>query len=70
LRKYKEQAVLVVLNLSSEAQKAGLNLEVQGFSVNAKTLLSTNSSDTSANVSQLSLEPFGVYIAEVFPVGK
>jgi alpha-glucosidase len=46
LRKYKEQAVLVVLNLSSEAQKAGLNLEVQGFSVNAKTLLSTNSSDT------------------------
>jgi alpha-glucosidase len=70
LRKYKEQAVLVVLNLSSEAQKAGLNLEAQGFSVNAKTLLSTNSSDTSANVSQLSLEPFGVYIAEVFPVGK
>jgi len=70
LRKYKEQAVLVVLNLSSKAQKAAFHLEAQGFSVNAKTLLSTNSSDTAANISQLSLEPFGVYIAEVFPVGK
>jgi alpha-glucosidase len=70
LRKYKDEAVLVVLNMSSEPQKASFNLDSQGFSVNAKTLLSTNSSETVSNVSQVSLEPFGVYIAQLSPAGK
>jgi alpha-glucosidase len=70
LRKYKEEAVLVVLNMSSDPQKASFNLDSQGFSVNAKTLLSTNSSETVANLSQVSLEPFGVYIAQLSPARK
>ena len=70
LRKYKNDAVLVVLNMSSEPQKASLNLDSQGFSVNAKTLLSTNTSETMSNVSQVSLEPFGVFIAQLSPAGK
>lgn len=70
LRKYKDEAVLVVLNMSSEPQKASFNLDSQGFSVNAKTLLSTNSSETVSNISQVSLEPFGVYIAQLSPAGK
>jgi glycosidase len=70
LRKYKKQAVLVVLNMSAEPQKASFNLGAQGFTVNAKTLLSTNSSETVSNVSQVPLEPFGVYIGQLSPIGK
>ena len=70
LRKYKNEGVLVVLNMSSEPQKANFNVEPQGFSTNAKTLLSTNSSETVSNVSQLSLEPFAVYIAQLSSTGK
>ena len=70
LRKYKGEAVLVVLNMSAEPQKASFNLEPQGFSANAKTLLSTSRSDAAANISQVSLEPFGVYIAQLSAAGK
>jgi alpha-glucosidase len=70
LRKYKNEAVLVVLNLSSEPQKASFSLDSQGFSVNAKTLLRTNGSETVAKISQVSLEPFGIYIAQLSPAGK
>ena len=66
LRKYKNQAVLVVLNMSGQVQKSNINLEAQGFAAaKAKTLLSTASSEPSTDLSQLSLEPFGVYIAEI-----
>jgi glycosidase len=66
LRKYKDQAVLVVLNMSAQAQKASFDLGAQGFaSAKAKTLLTTASSETAPDLSQLSLEPFAVYIAEI-----
>jgi alpha-glucosidase len=71
LRKYKSEAVLVVLNMSSEPHKASFDLGPQGFtSAKAKTLLTTASSATAQDISQLSLEPFGVYIAEISAAGK
>ncbi len=42
LRRYQDEAVLVVLNMSPEPQKASFNLAPQGFSSSeAKTLLTT-----------------------------
>ena len=67
LRRYKDQAVLVVLNMSDEPQKASFNLAPQGFSASqAKTLLTTMPEmKDSANVSGMTLAPFSVYIGEV-----
>ena len=65
LRRYKDHAVLVVLNMSDNPQKISFDLKPQGFAASeAKTLLSTTASDN-ASLSKLSLEPFGVYIGEV-----
>ena len=70
LRKYKSEAVLVVLNMSPEPQKASFDLASQGFAAaKVKTLLSSTGSSTAPDISQLSLEPFAVYIAEVSPAG-
>jgi alpha-glucosidase len=70
LRKYKDDAVLVVLNMSSEPHKASFDLASQGFSsAKVKTLLTTAGSETAPDISQLSLEPFGVYIAEISQAG-
>jgi alpha-glucosidase len=65
LRKYKDQAVLVVLNMSAEPQKASFDLSAQGFaSAKPKTLVTTMKSNVDS-ISELSLEPFAVYIAEI-----
>lgn len=65
LRKYKDQAVLVVLNMSAEPQKVSLDLSAQGFtSAKPKTLVTTMKSNVDS-LSQLSLDPFAVYIAEL-----
>src|SRR5205085_12700711 len=64
LRSYKGKAMLVVLNMSSAAQKATFNLADKGFaSTSLKALIATPKS--SANGNEVSLEPFGVFIAEV-----
>ncbi|HUM06497.1 MAG TPA: alpha-glucosidase [Terriglobales bacterium] len=64
LRSYKGKAVLVALNMSSSPQKAAFNLAAQGFpSARLKPLIVTPQS--SAKSSDVSLEPFGVFIAEV-----
>ncbi len=67
LRRYKDQAVLVVLNMSSQPQKASFDLGPQGFSsTEAKTLLTTMSSiKGDAELSNMTLAPFSVYIGEV-----
>jgi alpha-glucosidase len=66
LRSYKGQAVLVVLNMSSSPQKASFNLAAQGFSqANLKPLIA--SAQASVNGNDISLEPFGLLIAEVHP---
>jgi alpha-glucosidase len=64
LRSYKGKAVLVALNMSASPQKATFNLADKGFSAaSLKTLVATPQS--SAKGSEVTLEPFGVFIAEV-----
>jgi alpha-glucosidase len=67
LRRYKDQAVLVVINMSPQQQKASFDLAAQGFSATqAKTLLTTMSSIKAQTVlSEMTLAPFSVYIGEV-----
>jgi alpha-glucosidase len=67
LRRYQDEAVLVVLNMSPEPQKASFNLTPQGFSSSeAKTLLTTMPAmQGSARLADMSLAPFSVYIGEV-----
>jgi alpha-glucosidase len=65
LRKTKNDAVIVVINLSAAAQMLNFTLAQQRLSVSsAKTLLTTQPSlQNNSSVAQLSLEPFAVYIA-------
>jgi alpha-glucosidase len=67
LRRYKDGTVLVVLNMSGDPQKVSFDLSPQGFSSDkAKTLLTTlGEAPKNGSVKQLSLDPFGVYIAAV-----
>ena len=66
LRKYKNHVVLVALNFSSAPQKVAFNLKAQGISsATSKTLLSTGSKSADANLGELALEPFGVYIGQL-----
>jgi alpha-glucosidase len=66
LRPYKDQAVLVVLNMSGSAQKINLDLAKNGFGGEAKTLLTTMKNvPGQANAAQISLEPYGAYIGQV-----
>ena len=72
LRSYKGKAVLVVLNMSSTAQKPSFNLAAQGFAhPHVTTLLSTSAkllSDSKAV--QTELQPFGVFIGELTAASK
>jgi alpha-glucosidase len=64
LRTYKGKAVLVALNMSASPQKAAFNFADKGFpSAGLRTLVATPQS--SAKGSELTLEPFGVFIAEI-----
>ena len=67
LRRYKNEAVLVVLNMSSQSQQVSFDLAPQGFNANsARTLLTTMADGSKAgSLSHLSLEPFSVYIGVV-----
>ena len=67
LRRYKGEAVLVVLNMSGTEQRASFDLSKQGFSNGkAATLLTTLAGHPQEmSLSGLALEPFGVYIAKV-----
>jgi alpha-glucosidase len=66
LRRYKGQAVLVVLNMSENPQNVSFNLSKQGFSASeAKTLLSTINGGATQKLSGISLPPYTVYIGEV-----
>ncbi len=64
LRSYKGKAVLVALNMSASPHSASFDLSSQGFaSANLKTLVATP--ESTATGSQVNLEPFGVFVAEV-----
>ena len=67
LRRYKGEAVLVVLNMSGAEQKVSFDLSKQGFSSGkAATLLTTLAAHPQdVPLSGLALEPFAVYIAKV-----
>jgi alpha-glucosidase len=67
LRRYKDEAVLVVLNMSGTEQQVRLDLNTKGVSgSNLTTLLSTQSKPAKrVSLSSISLEPFGVFIGKV-----
>jgi len=66
LRRYKNEAVLVVLNMSGNVQTASFDLNQQGFSrTRAKTLLTTLNASPKGKLDKILLEPFAVYIARV-----
>jgi alpha-glucosidase len=67
LRRYKNEAVLVVLNMSSQPQAVSFDLAPQGFAAkNARTLLTTAAQGSQqGSLSHLSLEPFSVYIGAI-----
>jgi alpha-glucosidase len=66
LRRYKDQAVLVVLNMSAKPQEVSFNLASMGLGKTARTLLLTAGSETKdVAVSHISLEPFAAYLGEV-----
>ena len=65
LRWYNNEAVLVALNMSGMQQTVKFDLAPQGFAkAKAKTLLTTMKPAPSG-IEQISLEPFGVYIAKL-----
>jgi alpha-glucosidase len=66
LRSYKGKAVLVALNMSASPKKAIFNLAQQGFSrATLKALIA--SPEALAKGNEVTLEPFGLMIAEVKP---
>jgi alpha-glucosidase len=66
LRKYKDETVLVALNMSPGAQKVSFDLSSQGLAgAKATTLVTSMTQSPQATLSDLSLEPFGVYIASI-----
>jgi alpha-glucosidase len=67
LRRFKNEAVLVVLNMSSQPQNVSIDLTTQGFPAkSANTLLTTMAPGSKAgSLSHLSLEPFAVYIGSI-----
>jgi glycosidase len=63
LRSYKGKAVLVVLNMSAAPRKPAFDLSKQGFDgAGLKALIA---SGASVRGNQVTLEPYGVMIAEV-----
>jgi alpha-glucosidase len=67
LRRYKNEAVLVVLNMSSKPQDVSFDLTAQGFPAKSvRTLLTTmTQGSTNNSLSHVSLQPFAVYIGTV-----
>jgi alpha-glucosidase len=66
LRHYKNEAVLVVLNMSGSAQTVEINLSSHGFgNAHMRTLLSDGGADTKVVGNKASVEPFTAYVAKL-----
>ncbi len=66
LRRYHNQAVLVVLNMSNKEQHVGLDLSGVGFgSAKSTTLLTTQGASSFGADGKMALDPFAVYIARL-----
>ena len=64
LRRYKNEAFLVVLNFSNGKQTATFDPAPQGFAV-AKTKPVLSSAESAADGHTVTLEPFGFYIEKL-----
>ncbi len=66
LRRYKNEAVLVALNMSNAKQQISFDLSMEGFpSAKATPVLTTLAAPPAGQLGQVSLEPFAVYIARL-----
>ena len=65
LRRYKNSAVLVALNMSATAQKVAFDLAPQGFASATLRPLASSNAPSDGGAVAVELQPFGVYIAEV-----
>jgi len=66
LRRYNNDAVLVILNMSGKQQKVRFDLSAQGLaSAKPITLLTTQGASSVGSIDQMSLDPFAVYIARL-----
>jgi alpha-glucosidase len=65
LRKDKDEAILVMLNLSNAPQKVKLNLEPQGFMSPKLTVLLSTFQQPAGTAETVELPPFGAIIAKV-----
>jgi len=66
LRRYKNEAVLVVMNMSDSPQTVSLDASSQGFSgKQAKTLVATNKAGATQSLSGIELAPWTVYVGEL-----
>jgi len=67
LRRYKDHAVLVVINMSLNARSANFDLSALGLTApNAKTLVTDlNSAPKAGKLGIVNMEPLSVYIAEL-----
>jgi hypothetical protein len=66
LRQYKENTVLVVLNMSRTKQQPSFDLAAQGLAgVQATTLLQNGAQTPTGEFKTVSLAPYGVYVARL-----
>ena len=66
LRRYKNETVLVVLNMSNNKQQIAFDLSAQGLpSAKATPLLTTLAAPPTGQLSQVALDPFAVYITRI-----
>ncbi len=66
LRNYKEQSVVVILNMSGTPQTVDLDLNAVGVKGQfAKTLITSFPAEEKVGLHSISLEPFGAWIGEV-----
>ena len=66
LRRYKNEAVLVVLNMSGTKQRIAFDLSAAGFpSAKTTTLLASPNMTSVGGLNQIALEPFAIYIARI-----
>jgi glycosidase len=64
-RSYREETVLVVLNMSGVVQKVHLDLASKGLrGKTAKTLLTSFSAPIQVDSGEISVEPFGAWVGE------
>ena len=66
LRRTKDSAILVVLNMSAAPQQPSFDLTAQGLAgARATTLVRNAAADTTGALKTVSLQPYGVYVAKL-----